>query len=293
MSRVPFTSAGVVLALLVTLAPAAAAAERAPRPTRVASCGTVAEATPHLASSTRAEVLRTAGVTCAKARRVVRRCIDGSLGRRWAASSPDAATLLVKGRTRVAFHTVAGAVPDCVAQTRPIRGLGLGAPVPDLAKVVAAGTFGPFEGPNSYPDRLPPPFKIVYEWDSPVTTNAATIPDGSVSTVDLAALVRNVGGETNAAWFEWGATEDMGTLTEKQVVPLQADGSPARIAVRLSHLRAGTRFWWRAAASFKTPSGTQTRYGVTGSFVTNPYPKIEDAGGRAGRSRRACRASSS
>lgn len=274
--RTNFLRSALGALLLVVLAAAGAhAAERSTRPDDAQTCGIVAAAGPQQPQATRAEVLRSRGVPCATARRVVQQCIAGELGRGWAATSPEAAILLVKGRTRVAFHTFAGRVPTCVTSAQR-RVEGVEASELNLQKVLTAGVFGPYEEPNSYPDKLPPPFRIVYEWDSPVTTNSASIPAGSVSTVDLGAYVRNSDGTARSVWFEWGQTRDLGSNTEKQAPPTRPDDQPVRMETRLSHLRAGTRYWWRAAANFDTPSGVETRYGVMGTFVTNPYPKIAD-----------------
>lgn len=259
--------------LAVGAAPAAAAGAKRARPTVVATCGVLHKAGPggHL---TTVDVLRSRTVSCAKARRVVGRCIAGTLpAKKWRATSPNAATVLSRGKVRVAFHTHAGPVPRCVDRAQRFKGVTQ--PEMVLQQSLPRGVFGPGEAPRSYPDRWPNPTATLYEWQSPATTNRAAIPSGSVSTVDLSALVHNPDGSVRSAWFEWGVTRDLGTATDRQAVPVRADHSPATVSVRLTHLRAGTRYWWRAAANLDTADGgVETRYGVTGSFVTNPYPKL-------------------
>jgi hypothetical protein len=249
------------------LGAASAAAQEVTFPTATPECGYVGATDDGASLPTVLDVVRAKGVGCSKARRVARKCISDNRVGKWRAT-PVRFTMAVKrrGGDRVSFRVSSGPVPDCVHKK-------------GLTTPRSRNAFGPFEEPNAYPSKWPPPFDVRYQWSGPVNTYNAFISDYSVGTVDIGGYAHNVAGEVSAVWFEYGTTRDLGTATQKQAPPVRADGGPVAFNVHLSHLKAKTRYYWRAVASVDGATGpTQTAYGALGSFVTNPYPKIADPG---------------
>jgi hypothetical protein len=264
--------AAVALLLAGALLPTAATAQTATRPRKAATCGAVFAFAPRSTVGTQVEVVRAQRLSCRGARTIVRRCIAGRLDHRWKATPAASVTWLRHGRRALALRALSGPALPCASTTTGASKVLLGGTAGR-----PAGRFGPYEEPLIHPDRWPAPYKMTYQWHSPVTTNSASIAIGGVSTARLLAYVRNVSGEARSVWVEWGKTRDLGNSTEKQSPPTAANGGPVSVEVRLPHLKAATRYWWRAAANIDEPSGkVTTHYGTLGSFVTNPYPKIAD-----------------
>jgi hypothetical protein len=272
MRRPSLRAVGAAIALLLAalLAATFTSTASAARAKRQTACNEVAALTPRSDDFTAVDVLRAKGLGCADARRVVTRCIAGTLGDDWDATSPELVTLLTAGRRQIAFRVLAGPQPACLKTAQP-KGLGAG-----LQMARNSGEFGPYEGPLAYPNKWPSPSGLVYEWgDSPVATWAAGIKTGSVSSVRIGAHVKN-SGEVRSVWFEWGRTKDTDRRTALQDPPTRANDEPVDVTDRLTHLKAGTRYYWQAVANVDTASGVRRFEGALGSFVTNKYPKIAD-----------------
>ena len=197
------------------------------------------------------------------------RCAAGRLSDRWESFfGARGTTWITRGRRRVIVRPLGGARPACLAPSA-IRGRLLGA-APSGA-VRPRGEFGPYERPNTFRG----PSGAVHEWGSPVTTYRASIPAGAITTVDLTGFARNVDGEMRSIWFEYGETRDLGAVTERTAPRIDESGAPITLTGHLSHLRAGTRWWWRTAANVEDDAGrVTTRHGTMGSFVTGPYLRI-------------------
>lgn len=229
-----------------------------------AQCGVVSGinfASPETPSQ--AQVVQVRAISCSAARQVVKQCIGSRNVKGWHASALSFTATLSSGRKRIQVRLVSGPPPLC------LRGH-------SLTKGRATGEFGPFEQPLSFPSTWPAPYKIVYQWTTPVTSFSATIFRTSVSTVNLLGYGHNRDGKMRSFWFQYGKTRDLGSETEKQNPPTTTDDAPIPFSARLLHLRAQTRYFWQAAASFDQPDGSvKTMYGTLGTFVTKPYPKIK------------------
>lgn len=272
-ARPPLHAASAAIALLLAalLAATFAASASAARGKRQTACNEVVALTPGSDDFTAVDVLRAKGVGCADARRVVTRCVTGKLDKGWAATSPDLVTLLTAGRRQIAFRVLAGPQPACLKTAQP-KGLGAG-----LQMARNSGEFGPYEGPQVYPNKWPAPTGLTYEWgDSPVATWSASIKTGSVSTVRIGAHVKNSGGKVRSVWFEWGRTKDTDRRTALQEPATRSNDEPVDVLDKVAHLKAGTRYYWQAVANVDTPSGVRRFEGALGSFVTSRYPKISD-----------------
>jgi hypothetical protein len=256
-------AAVVAIVLALGVAPAAgaasgasgSAAKRQPKPQCggvVAGINVEAPATP-----SRVRVVRVHRISCAAARRVVRRCMGARRVKGWRRIG-FTNTLHNAGRRVVRVRIAFGPAPRCLMSR------GFATPRRD-------GEFGPFEYPRSYSPRSAP---LVYDWTTPVTTYNAKFSPWSISTVSLTGFGRNLRGEMRAFWFEYGKTRDLGTTTDKQNPSTSRD--PIEFSARLDHLNAKTRYFWRAAASFDDDGAVKTAYGTVGSFVTKPYPKLEN-----------------
>jgi hypothetical protein len=265
-------AAAALAALLAAVLLLSAYAAPADAAGRLSTCNEVSGLVPRGDDLTTVDVLRSKGLGCADARRVVARCIAGRAGRGWVASSPETVTVLTNGRRRVTFNVLAGPQPACLKSGQP-KGVGAG-----LQLARNTGEFGPFEGPYVYPDKWPSTASTAYEWGaSPVGTAKASIAIGSVSTVTLSGVARNPDGKVRSAWFEWGRTREFRNETADQELDRRGDGGPVEFTARLTHLRAATRYYWRAVVNVETAGGVKRHNGATGSFVTNGYPKVADA----------------
>jgi hypothetical protein len=259
------------LLILSLLASTASAARKPAGKLRSPSCGTVADAAKRGDDLTIVQITRAQGISCKQARTVVIKCNDGRLGRAWETTSPETETVLGNGRRAVFYDTISGPQLRCEDDNQP-KGLGAG-----LGQARATGEFGPFEGPLMYPNKWPSPSGMVYDWTNEVGTYLASTANTSVGSVSISGKVHNPSGDVRSVWFEYGQTRDLGTTTERQPPRVAGDDSPVGFDARLLHLRARTRYWWRAMANVDLGPRTQVFEGVLGSFVTNPYPKIANA----------------
>lgn len=267
----PPLRAAIALLLAALLAATFSASASAARAKRQSACNEVAALTPRSDDFTAVDVLRAKGVNCATARTVVARCITGDLGKSWVATSPELVTLLTAGRREITFRVLAGPQPACLKTAQP-KGVGAG-----LQMARNTGEFGPFEGPQVYPNKWPGPTGLTYEWgDSPVASWNASIKRGSVSGVRIGAHVKNSNGKVRSVWFEWGRTKDTDRRTALQEPATRSGDEPVDVTDKLTHLKAGTRYYWQAVANVDTASGVRRFEGALGSFVTNKYPKIND-----------------
>jgi len=272
IARAAATLAVALLALAASDAVAARRAARAPRAT--GACASLVRVQKRTGLVMQVAVAHKRNLPCREARRVVLRCQRGTLHRSWTASRTGSLMWLRRGRKAVAVRTISGPDPRCIDKRLPQLRTGLRAgPVQSRRP----GEFGPYQGPVVYPLNPNPPYRLGYVWEVPVGTYNAIIPVGAISTVNLTAQVRNVAGEVRSVWFEYGTTRDLGTRTDPQPVGIVPNGSPAAVTAHLTHLRAGTRYWWRAFARVDDDRGNPRQYqGALGSFVTNPYPRIAD-----------------
>ena len=254
-------SAIASISLLAAVPSAGAQTDQPSPPPAESQCGTATVATRGTAGLSTADVVRTKGVGCKAARQVVRRCISHERVEGWKPGVFDYDTSLRQGDRRIWFHMVSGPPAMCAGLLKTARNTGL---------------FGPFQEPNAYPDKWPPPFNLVLEWPSPVMTYSAYIRARAVSTVDIYGIVR-AGPTVRSVWFEYGTTRDLGAATEKQPPPAGAEGTRTTFNGHLVHLKAKTRYFWQAVANVDDGNGGVTTVrGALGSFVTNPYPKIAD-----------------
>lgn len=105
----------------------------------------------------------------------------------------------------------------------------------------------------------------------PLPSSIGTLPListlGATSVFRHSALIRgsvNPNGSLGNAWFEWGSTTSLGSITNNQ--PVGAGTIPANFSFILTGLSPHTIYYYRAVA--QNPFGT-TR-GVTFSFITQP-----------------------
>lgn len=265
--------AALVLALLaLSAADADARAKgqaRAPR--KAAGCAAITKLPTRGGPATLISVRRAKGLACRPARKIVLRCMRGRLHKSWRAVEVRGVVWLRRGKRAVALRTISGREPRCVTRRLKRKApawAGLRGPL----GARPAGHFGPYEAPVMY---LTDDRQRAFLWDSPVATYEAVIDLGAITSIQLYGYVRNVKGEVRSVWFEYGETRDFGDQTAKQSVPISPEGGPAQFTAHLSHLRARTRYFWRAVANIEDDKGNpRVQYGSTGSFVTNPYPTL-------------------
>jgi hypothetical protein len=258
-------SLAVVAAAAALGAGATAAPAGAESPTAAAAkrCAPVTGATSGATWSTvQATDLR--GVSCAAARRVIRRCLVRDDVGDWDRTGPAAAPGLRDGRRRIRVKILSHDVPNCLEQG-PV-GVGMGA-----ERNLGATRWrnaGPFEGPF----QMPPTSRYRWSWTSPVVSSIVNYID--VSTANLVGSARTTGGDVRAVWFEYGKTRDFaqGSKTPAKDPKIVAGDEPWAFAQGIRSLDAGRRYYWRAAANLDdgTPGG-RTVYGAIGSFVTENY----------------------
>lgn len=218
------------------------------------------------------DVFRVSRLSCHAARRVVRQCVDRRTVNGWRHLPFAFTTSLVNGRKKIEVRLAGGPLPRCLqahALRAPLAGLG-------ATTYTGRDAFGPYQFPMSFPTKYPPTAETVFKWTDPVTTYSAVIDSHSISNLTLDGYVHNPGNALSV-WFEYGTTADFASAarTDKQSPKIPGDNSPVRFTARVLHLRAKTRYFWRAAATIEKPDGTnQVVHGVTGSFVTKPYPKL-------------------
>jgi hypothetical protein len=214
------------------------------------------------------EVVRVRRISCARARRIVRRCIANRTVKAWHTSRLRFTSTLRRGRQRIEVRVVSGRPQLCLSS----RAAGMSAPGLSLAPL--GDEFGPYEFPLAYP-RVPGGRILLYGWTTPVTSYSAKFTTWAISTVTLKGFGHNPDGQMRSFWFEYGKTRDLGSATEKQNPPTTAD--PIEFSAVLEHLNAKTRYFWRSAANVDEPDGTvKTVYGTLGSVVTKPYRKIDN-----------------
>lgn len=227
------------------------------------ACPTVTGTDPATGEWSALDIVGIRGISCAAAERVVRACVDGRVSG-WRDSSLAFTTSLTNGNKQVELRLVSGVEPRCLVGRT-------------LLQARPQGFFGPYQFPMSFPSKWPAPFTVVYEWTSPVTTYSATITQDDISNVALDGFVRNSDGAVLSSWFEYGTTEDALDQSTPRVRPaIGAGDAPVRITADVLHLKARTRYLWRAAANIRQPDGkTEIFYGTIGSFVTKPYPNLQ------------------
>jgi len=275
------TAIVVLLLALASVASAANAASPAQNPTAAAAakqrCPLVTGETDGGWTSVR--VARTKGVSCASARAVVERCIDHRTVKGWKAAAD--AEQLANGRRTIALRASGSDTPNCLHEgTTPRLGASVGLGVPP-----GPNTAGPWQSPL----MMPPYSAKPYEWTTPVVSWMTLKID--VSSVTFVGRARTAGDQVRSVWFEYGKTRDLGQRTEAQNPKVVTIDVPSEFTQHVQDLKAKTRYFWRAVANVDKPGGgTELRYGAVGSFVTQPYRKVnssnpcqgEDFGGNYG-----------
>jgi hypothetical protein len=225
-------------------------------------CGYVSGFARRATAPSAIQVVQTRRLSCKSARSIVRSCLSNRTVKGWRPSGLNFTSYLSSKNRRVGYRMVTGPRPTCS------HGVGIAR---------TAGQFGPFQEPVAFPNKWPAPFTIVYEWRSPVNTYTATIFQNDITTINFVGYGHNRDGKMRAFWFQYGKTRDLGSETEKQNPPITTDDAPISFEARVLHLKAKTRFFYRAVGTFDQPDGSvKTVYGAEGSFVTKRYPTITD-----------------
>lgn len=254
-----------------TAGPAAAASGR--------TCGTVAGET-SAATWAHVAVEDVRGISCAGARKVVRQCLARDRVKGWTRAAEHAAPGLRDGRRRLTVDPIGGDLPTCVEHDRTGgRRTGVGADGPDddggrdgiRLGAVTYRTAGPNEGPV----QMPPTARTKWTWTSPI----ASVKSGEidVSSVRLHGAARTTDMNARSVWFQYGTTRDLGQSTERLPPKVLADDAPWPYSQEIRGLRAKTRYYWRAMASFGSDGDPKTLTGATGSFVTEGYRSMGGA----------------
>jgi hypothetical protein len=211
-------------------------------------------------ASTTVFVVGRSGVSCRKARQVIRRCFKRSAVKYW---HRRGSLTLRSGKRSLRLKTRSKAKPPCLQprrKARKVKGKNVKAPAPRAA--------GPFQQAL----MLPPGSYAQWDWVSPVlSSNSANI---DVGTADVYGKVRNKSGEVRSVWFEYGITRDLGSSTQRKPVQMDSRGGPIEFKETLRHLKANTRYYWRALASIGPDDDVTIYKGAIGSFVTEPYRSV-------------------
>lgn len=248
----------LVSALLLAVLLAPAFAEGAARPGKKA-CAPV-EGRISQRSSAIVYVVDRRGISCRKARAVIRRCFRRSAIKGWHRRG----NLTLRGGKRVLrLKTRKKAKPPCLQSRRKAR------------RVKSKNVKSPnlrTAGPYQQALVMPPGAPSRWDWISPVGSSRATSID--VGTTDVYGVVRNKSGEVRSVWFEYGITRDLGSSTPRKPVTIDTSGGPVEFKETLRHLKANTRYYWRAMASIGPDDDVKVFAGAIGSFVTEPYRSV-------------------
>lgn len=204
-------------------------------------------------------IVRRNGISCKRARRVVRRCFKRSAIKHWHLRR---GLRLRAGKRGIRVRVRGKAKPACLTARKAPRQKrsNLGLPSSRVA------------GPYQDPLRLPPRSYATWDWVSPVTSWQASEID--VGTTVLNGKVLNKTGEVRSVWFEYGRTRDLGSSTERQPAKMEPTGEPVAFSEKIRRLKAKTRYYWRAMASIGPDGNAKTYAGAIGSFVTEPYRSL-------------------
>jgi hypothetical protein len=264
-SRRP-VSLAVVAAVAALGAGSTAAAAASPTAAAAKRCAPVAGAT---SGSTWAQVelVNVRGVSCATARKVIRRCLTRDSVRGWTRTAATAAPGLRDGRRRIALRVLSHDEPRCVEHGR----IGVGAGVHRNLRAGTLRQAGPFQGPAV----MPPGSRPQWQWTSPVATNAVNAIE--VGSATLWGQAHTTDDDVRSVWFEYGKTRDLAreAKTATQAPKVVAGDVAWSFGQPLKGLDAKTRYYWRAAANLDDGTNEgRTVYGATGSFVTEGYRKV-------------------
>ncbi len=239
--------------------PAAAAAKR---------CAPVTGATSG-ATWAHVQLVAVRGVSCAGARKVIRRCLTRDSVRGWTRTAATAAPGLRDGRRRIALRVLSHDEPTCVEHGRV--GVGAEAGVGGSLRAGVLRQAGPFQGPAA----MPPTADVKWQWTSPIATSDVNRIE--VGSATLWGKAHTTDDDVRSVWFEYGKTRDLGreTKTPTQAPKVVPEHAAWNFSQPIRGLDARTRYYWRAVANLDDGTNEgRTVYGATGSFVTEGYRKV-------------------